>query len=339
VSRHLVKLVDDRLDALDAAQQRHAWVAFVVAVVKKYGDDRGSSLAALITYYAFLAVLPLFLVFVTVLGFVLDGHPGLRHDLVDSALADFPVIGNQLRRNVHALGGNGIALAVGLLVLVWGSLGVAYAAQHATAQIWGVPVHQRPNFGARVGRAMLLLATLAVGVIGTTVLSGAVAGIGGGLAFDLGGVALALAVNAALYFVGLRVLTPAPVPSRDLLPGAVLGGVAWTILQFFGSWLVARQLRHTSELYGFFAIVLGLMFWLYLAAQILVYVSEVDVVLARRLWPRSVAPPPLTDADKDTLAALARAQARRSDERVHVTFDDGEDAAEDGAGYGVTPRG
>jgi len=89
-------------------------------VVKKYGDDRGSQLAALITYYGFLALFPLLLVFVTVLGYVAHDDPGLRHDLLDTALADFPVVGQELRRNVGALGGNGIALVVGLLALVWG---------------------------------------------------------------------------------------------------------------------------------------------------------------------------------------------------------------------------
>jgi uncharacterized BrkB/YihY/UPF0761 family membrane protein len=107
-----------------------------------------------------------------------------------------------------------------------------------------------------------------------------------------------------------------------LLPGAVLGGVAWTALQFLGSYLVARQLQHTSELYGFFAIVLGLTFWLFLAAQILVYSSEVNVVLARRLWPRSLAPPPLTKADEQTLRARAKAEERRPEQHIDVTFDE-----------------
>jgi YihY family inner membrane protein len=286
-----VRFINEHLDRLDTAQQRHAWLAFVVAVVKKYGDDRGSSLSALLAYYGFLALLPLFLVFVTVLGFVLEGDPGLRHSLVDSAVADFPVIGNELRHNVHALRGNGLALVIGLLALLWGSLGVAYAAQHATAEIWSVPAHERPGFAARLLRALGLLATLAAGVVGTTLISGVVAGAGNGIAFNVLGIALALTLNAALYLVGLRVLTVGSVATGDLVPGAVLGGVAWTVLQLVGGWLVTRQLRHTSELYGFFAIVLGLLFWLYLAAQILVYVSEINAVRARRLWPRSLRHP------------------------------------------------
>jgi membrane protein len=109
------------------------------------------------------------------------------------------------------------------------------------------------------------------------------------------------------------------------VPGAVLAGVAWTALQFLGSWLVARQLQHSSELYGFFAIVLGLLFWLFLAAQILVYSAEVNVVLARRLWPRSlrtlfVDRGELTEADRRAYAGYVRAQQHKQAEIVDVSF-------------------
>ena len=133
---------------------------------------------------------------------------------------------------------------------------------------------------------------------------------------------VALLLNVPLYLAGMRILTAPTVATKDLVPGAVLAGVAWTALQFLGSWLVARQLQHSSELYGFFAIVLGLLFWLFLAAQILVYSAEVNVVLARRLWPRSLAPPPLTNADERTLTARAKAEERRPGQHVDVTFDE-----------------
>lgn len=315
-------VLDRVVGSFDRLQQRHAVTAFPVAVVKKFGDDRGSHLAALITYYGLLAVFPLLLVFVTVLGFVLDGNEGLRRDLTDSALADFPVIGTQLRRNVQALSGQGGGFVFGLLVLLWGALGVAHSAQHAMAEVWNVPVRARPGLVPRVGRSVLLLVTMAVGVIGTTLLSGVVAALTDGVLAVLAGVLVALTLNVPLYLAGLRILTGAEVPTRDLVPGAVLAGVAWTGLQYLGSWLVTRQLEHASELYGFFAIVLGLTFWIYLGAQILVYASEVNAVRARHLWPRSVQPPPLTSADERTLAARAKAEERHPEQHVDVTFDE-----------------
>ena len=70
--------------------------------------------------------------------------------------------------------------------------------------------------------------------------------------------------------------------------GATASAIAWTALQSVGGTLVAHQLRHSSELYGFFAVVLGLIFWIYLSAQVVVYGAEINVVRARHLWPRSL---------------------------------------------------
>ncbi len=308
------------LSRVDRWQQRHRGPAFVVGVVKKYGDDRGSQLAALITYYGFLAMFPLLLVFVTVLGYVAHDDPGLRHDLLNTALADFPVVGQELRRNVGALGGNGVALVVGLLALVWGSLGVAQVAQHAMAQVWNVPGARRPGFGPRLVRSLLVLAVLGLAIVGTAALTTIATLVPGGSAVPVLSTALVVVLNVGLYWLAFRVLTPAEIPWRDLLPGAVLGGVAWTALQALGGWLVARQLRHTSELYGTFGVVLGLLFFLYLAAQITVYAAEVNVVRARHLVPRALAPPPLTEADEAVLTDVAEAEQRRPEEAVDVSF-------------------
>ncbi len=114
---------------------------------------------------------PLLLVFVTVLGYVAHDDPGLRHDLLNTALAVFPVVGQELRRNVGALGGNGIALVVGLVALVWGSLGVAQVAQHAMAQVWNVPGARRPGFGPRLLRSVLVLGVLGLAIVGTAALT------------------------------------------------------------------------------------------------------------------------------------------------------------------------
>jgi inner membrane protein YhjD len=309
------------VDKIDCWQQRHRASAFVVGVVKKYGDDRGGHLAALVTYYGFLAMFPLLLVFVTVLAYVAHDDPSLRHDLLDTALADFPVVGQELRRNVGALGGNGLALVVGLLALLWGSLGVAQVAQHAMAQVWNVPGAQRPGFGPRLLRSVTVLAVLALAVVATAALTTVATLVPGGSAVPILSTALVVVLNVALYWLAFRVLTPKEIATRDLLPGAVLGGIAWTAFQALGSWLVARQLRHTSELYGTFGVVLGLLFFLYLASEIMIYAAEVNVVRARHLVPRSLAPPPLTDADETVLTDIAQTEQRRPEQEVEVTFE------------------
>ncbi len=317
-----MELVNGVVVRVDRWQRRHRAAAFVVGVVKKYGDDRGGHLAALITYYGFLAMFPLMLVFVTVLGYLLRDNPSLRHDLLDSALADFPIVGQELRRNVGALGGNGLGLAIGLLALVWGSLGVAQAAQHAMAQVWNIPGARRPGFGPRLLRSVLVLVVLALAVGATAALTAVATLLPGGVVVSIGSTGVVIVLNIALYWLAFRVLTPAPIATRDLFPGAVVGGVAWTALQGLGSWLVARQLRHTSELYGTFGLVLGLLFFLYLAAQITVYAAEINVVRARRLVPRSLAPPPLTEADEQVLGDVVLAEQRRPEQVVEVEFEE-----------------
>jgi uncharacterized BrkB/YihY/UPF0761 family membrane protein len=124
----------------------------------------------------------------------------------------------------------------------------------------------RPGFLPRLARALLLLATLFVGVGVTTALTALISATGTGISGPLGLVA-AVVLNVVFYWIGLRILTPATIETSQLRPAAIVGGIAWTALQWFGSYLVVRQLRHTTELYGFFAIVLGLAFWLYLASR------------------------------------------------------------------------
>jgi YihY family inner membrane protein len=317
-----MKVVDGVVGRVDEWQRRHRVPAFVVGVVKKYGDDRGGHLAALVTYYGFLSLFPLLLVLVTVLGFLLHDNPSLRHDLLDSALADFPIIGQQLRKNVGALDGNGLGLAIGLLGLVWGSLGVAQAAQHAMAQVWNISVPRRPSFLPRLARSLLILGVLAVAIGVTTGLAALATLVPSSIVITVVSTGLLVVINVALYWLAFRVLTPKDVAARDLWPGAIVGGVAWTALQALGGWLVARQLRHTSELYGTFGVVLGLLFFLYLASQIMVYAAEVNVVWARHLYPRSLKAPPLTEADERVFADIAETEARSPEETVDVDFDE-----------------
>jgi uncharacterized BrkB/YihY/UPF0761 family membrane protein len=109
--------------SIDAWQRRHALGGFPFALLKKFGDDRGSSLAALIAYYAFFSVFPLLLALVSVLGFVLEDDPALREDVVDTAVARIPVLGEELADQVQPLTGSGVALAVvGGALILWGIL-------------------------------------------------------------------------------------------------------------------------------------------------------------------------------------------------------------------------
>lgn len=312
--------LERRLRSLDAFQQRHRPTAFAFAVVKKFGDDRGGSLAALLTYYGFLALFPLLLLLVTGLGYVLGHNPDLERRIVDSALSEFPIIGTQLRRSVNALHGSGLALFVGVIGLLWGSLGVSQAAQHAMAEVWNIPGRQRPGFFPRLGRSLSILAVLASGLVATTALSGVGTATGPAMFWRVLTIAASVAINAVVFFFGYRLLTPRVIEARDLVLGALLAAAGWSTIQAVGGYLVAHQLRQTSEVYGFFAIVLGLMAFLSLGASLTIYAAEVNVVRARRLWPRSIVQPPLTDPDRAALREIAQREERRPEERIDVRF-------------------
>ncbi len=307
------------LQRVDDFQQRHTVTAFPFAVVKKFGDDQGGNLAAMLTYYGFLSLFPLLLVFFTVLGFVLHGHPGLQNDLRTSALSDFPIIGSQISRNVSSVRGSGPGLAIGIVGTLWGGMGIANAGQDTMNRVWEVPMRARPNFFKRVARSAGLLATLGLGIVITTVLSG----IGGGSAnlgagLRVAALAVATVLNAGLFIVAFRVLTARDVAWRDLLPGAVFAAVAWEILQALGGVYVSHTLKGMSQTYGMFAIVLGLLAWIFLQAQVVVYAAEINAVRAKRMWPRSLTAPPLTEGDKRAYTEYAHVEERRPEEDVHV---------------------
>jgi YihY family inner membrane protein len=318
--------VDSIRRSVDQAQQNHGASAFVVAVIKKFSDDRAGNLAAMVTYYAFLSIFPALLLFMTILGFVLHGDPHLRDQLVDSALADFPVVGSQLGKNVDALDGSVFAVVIGSVGLLWGSLGIANSLQHGMAEVWDVPATERPSFVARTLRALLLLLLLGISVVASVAASALTATVPNAWIAGAAALAVGLGLNVVLAFAGFRILTPDPIDSHDLFAGATVAGIGWTALQLVGGWLVARQLRHASELYGFFGIVLGLLFFLFLAARLFFYAAEVNVVRGRRLYPRSLTSGDRTEADERVFTAAAEAETRVDDESVDVSFDHPEKA-------------
>jgi membrane protein len=320
-------------EVLDRYQQRHRWVGLPLAVVYKFTDDQGVYLAALITYYGFLSLFPLLLVMATVLGFLLPAYPGLQQQLIDSALSQFPIIGDQLTSSTHPLRGSGPGLATGILVALYGGLGVALAVQNALDQVWGVPVHKRANpFLARL-RGLLMLVLLGLGVALTTALS-AVSDIGAQLGPLVRWlvVALSVLINCGLFVLGFRTLTSRRVTLREVVPGAVLAAVGWQVLQSVGTVYVDSQLRGSTQVYGLFGLVLGLMGFIYIEAVVVVFSAELNVVVADRLWPRALLGPfledvELTRADRRSYASYATAQRYREAEEIDVAF-----SGPDGAG-------
>jgi membrane protein len=316
---------------LDAFQQRHPAAAFPLAVVYKYFDDFGPYLAALLTYYAFLSLFPLLLLLSTILGYVLRGDPQLQHDILRSALGQFPVIGDQLH-DPRRLGGGAAGLTIGLLGAIYGSLGVAQAIQYAMNTAWSVPRNNRPNpFRAR-GRSLLLVGTAGLALLGTTAMSAiGAANVGqfGGV-LRIGALLASVVVNAAVFVLGFRLATSRNLSVREVLPGASIAAVGWQLLQLFGVPYVTSVIRHASATNGVFALVLGLLAFLYLTAVIAVLSVEINVVRVDHLYPRALLTPftdnvRLTRSDRRAYRKQAQAQRAKGFQTIDVRFEDQDD--------------
>ena len=309
----------DRLHALDRRQQEMRRVGFVAAVIKKFGDDQAGQLAALIAYYGFVSLFPLLLVLVTVLGFVLQGDPGDQKRILDGALGQFPLISDQLK--LHSLTGSGVGLAIGVVGSLLAGMGITGATQNAFNRIWSVPFKDRPNFLVAHLRGLGMLAILGTLWIVSTTAAGYVGSSSHAAPAVIAGVLVAFALNLALFMIAFKLLTAVEVPWRDLLPGVIVAAVFWQLLQHLGGFYVDHELKHTGPLYGVFALVLGLLAWLYLGAQLTIFAAELNVVRMRRLWPRSFFSDPLLEADKRAMTSSAETEERVQEENVEVNFD------------------
>lgn len=309
----------------DALQRRYPWAGFPLAVLYKYFDDHGPFLAALITYYAFVSLFPLLLLLSTILGFVLSGDPALQADVMKSALAEFPVIGSQLAQP-KGLGGGTVGVVIGALGAVYGGLGVGQAIQHSMNTAWSVPRNSRPDpFKAR-GRSMLLIGTVGLAVVGSTLLST----LGGyiGVLGPVGRVALvgaSVALNAGAFILAFRIGAARRLTVRQVLAGALAAAVGWQVLQSVGPLYVEHVVRRASAVNGVFALVLGLVAFLYLAAVVLVLCVEINVVRVEKLHPRALLTPftdnvDLTAGDEEAYARQAQAQRLKGFEQIDVTF-------------------
>lgn len=297
------------LRALDQWQRRTPVVAPAYAVQKKFGDDQLGQFVVALGWYGFVSIFPLLLVVTTILGFI--GIASLGHTIV-STLHNFPVIGENFNPSHPSseLHGSTLGLVIGLLGLVYGAQGVTQSAQQAMAQAWNIPRSKRPGFAARLGRSLAGLGVIGGTFVANAAVASIATGHGEAIGLRVGVIVAMLVVNTGLFLLSFRVLTPGAVPWSRLLPGAVLGAFGFTLLITVGSGLIQHQVRSSSATYGQFGIVIGLVGFLFLLAKITLYGAELNSVLARRLWPRSLVSADPTKADREVVEYLREETAR-----------------------------
>src|SRR5207249_10268758 len=128
-------------------------------------------------------------------------------------------------------------------------------------------------------------------------------------------------LDLAVFLLAFKILTVERLTWRDVPPGAIVAGGAWEVLQLSGAYIVGHQIASASQTYGVFALVIVMLSWLYLGAQVTLYAAEINVVRVKKLWPRGLRRPP-TPADEINLRREARQEERVNGERVDVRCED-----------------
>ncbi|KGN42011.1 YihY/virulence factor BrkB family protein [Knoellia aerolata] len=318
---------------VDRFQRQHPVLGFPLAVVYKFFDDQAGYLVALIAYYAFLSFFPLLLLFTTLLGAVLQSRPDLQERLLESTLAEIPVLGAQLG-DPGTLQGSTIGIVASGVVALYGGLGIGQAFQYAMNTAWGVPRNSRPNpFKARA-RSFVLLLNVLLFVAATTGLS--VVATTGLISYPATTRVLLTiaqyAVTALVFALAMRRAVARDVGLKDVALGALGAAATWQMVQYFGVGLVERATESSSS-NGIFAIVIGLFAFFHLAAMGIVLSAEADVVRHARLWPRALLTPftdnvDLTDGDRRAYTQQARIGRFKGYQQIDVGFDTRPESAE-----------
>lgn len=321
------------VSAVDRTQRRTPAIGFPLAVVYKFFDDQGNYLAVILTFYAFFAIFPLMLLATSILGFVFQGNPGFEDQVLDSTLGQFPIIGD-LIGGEDGLRGSVGAIVVGGLGALYGAMGLGLALQNVQATAWSVPRNSRTNPVLIRVNSLLLLAFAGTAIISISVISGLL--IETELVGEMATHAwfpwlvrlLTILILGSVMTVLLRMAAAKITRHRiaHAAPGGFTIAVLWQLLQYLGTVYVKRVLAATEELEDIFAVVLGMFGLLYIGAIMGVLGIEVNVVLARRLWPRALLTPftdnvDLTDADRKAYAMYAQMQRHKGFETVAVRFD------------------
>lgn len=287
-----MKQLENLVAYIDNFQKTHRLSGFIYAVLKKYGQDGTGYKSALLTYYSFLALFPLLMVLTTLSNHILGNNPDLANRIISGVTDYFPVLGNSLEDYVHGLSSNGAALVLGILITIYGTRGVADVYTNSVREIWGYKGRLPAAFPGGLLRNLGLIFVAGFGFIVAAILSGLAAGAGHGIGFRLLSWGINLTILFWLFNFLLETSLPKHVTFKETRVGAACAAVGLVLIQSFGTKILSRELHNLDVLYGYFAITLGLLFWIYLQVQVVMYANQIAVVSAKKLWPRSFSEPP-----------------------------------------------
>jgi YihY family inner membrane protein len=302
---------------IDGAQKRFKGTSVAVATFKKFSEDKTTTLAATVAFWGFFSIFPLFLVLVTVLGWVLPSSE--KANVLQHVAAMFPLLDPT---TINGLTGAWWALVVGLVTALWSGIGAVRTVQNAFNSVWEIPYHERPRLIEQVGRSLFVLVTIGAGIVISTLISGFVTssstGVNLGVVGRVIGFLISIALDVGLFVASFRLLTDRDISTRDVLPGAIFSGIVFFILQEVSAFIISRHLKSAQPTYGHFATVITILWWFYLQSVITLFGAQLNVVLKQRLYPRSLVQAPQTDADHRVLQAYAEERTYQPEEKVRA---------------------
>jgi membrane protein len=282
--------------APDSPTDLHArsWWRILKRTVAEFQSDNLSDWAAALTYYAVLALFPMLIVLVALLGLL--GQPNTVDTLIGSldraglqGVANS--IGDPLRKVVEHKGGAGALLGAGLLVALWSASGYVGAFMRAANAIYGVeegrsfwkrrPLQVLMTLGmvlmlALVSLALVLTGSLAV-AIGDAIGLGRDAVKAWGIAKWPVLLLVVMTMFALLYYIAPNVRQPR---FRWITPGGVLGVLLWVVASVaFGIYIA--NLGSYDRTYGTLASVIVFLVWLWITNLALLLGAEFDAELER----------------------------------------------------------
>jgi membrane protein len=270
------------------AARRAAWPWFdhLLRAAGRYKADGGDRLAAALTMYAIFALLPLFLVAMSVLGYILANDPERQQQIFTSLSSALPGVGAQLGDALGTVKANRATTgAFGLVGLVFSGLGGVDALRDALRLMW----HQSTAGETFVKKKLTDLVTVVL--LGVTLVvsfgvsalatggAGALlsrAGVDAGIAKVLLSVltfGVGVLVDAALFLVLFKWLPRVDWPLRRLVRGAVFGGFLFGVLKLAGGWYVGRTATRSTALYGSIGTAVALLVGLYLVSRVILFTA------------------------------------------------------------------
>jgi len=308
------------IKAADGFQKKHKLLAIVVAVLKKSSDDQANFFALSLAWYGFVAIYPLLLIFVAALQLV--GEKALGLHIVD-ILHRFPVIGREFGSgtNNHHLSSSILGLLVGILGLSYGALGATRVLQKSLYHVWNIPKLEKRSVVFRYWHNFIALFILAAVFLLNAAATSFAAANGNQIWLDTVSVIVICTINILTYYLIFTIQGPNRRSAVTTWPGAFVAGILFTLITTLGAGLIEHELSHSSETYGAFAQVIGVVTFLLIISKITIYACELNCVIGRKLFPRSLDKTLLTASDKAVYEFLAKEQLKYKDQKITVTYD------------------